>query len=230
MSLPNIPSAEQTLKELSPLTEALYEIFPDIAANRIVPYFRGRSLDVNRTLFACMIRYEVGLALQAKLGIDIENDDEALDNGEVSIEQLANNGIAGVFAGYHFKILKSSSEDGQLPVAGSSIRRKSFYGQQMLLIAIDQPLEELRPNAVILWNFESNYTRLRLWLSVPREGGESRKSTKAHYTEAVPHPITSIGPDPGHREHAEVAEPDVTEKRETPVKEEKKVQEEDILI
>jgi hypothetical protein len=206
MDITKIPLPDETLTELLPLTSALYDYFPE-AAKQATVYFRSRERDLNSTLLACMIRYEVKECL-SKVGIPVEEeeDDEVFHNINVPMERLANNGFEGTYNSYRFKILKS--DDGLLPIPQSP-KKCQYYGQQLSL-EMGIPPEFVRPNIVILWAFDPAYEIVHLLLSVPKEGGRTRATVKDYYTVPIPHPVTTLRPTLIAEPKEPIIEPEIT--------------------
>ena len=187
----SVPEAHQLLDDLRHLTNAVQEYLPQ-AAEIVLPYFKNRKREVSRPLVSNMIRYELkALLLEAGIPVTDEEDAEGLtylsENEKVPMEPIANDGLEGTFKGYRFKILRS--DDGQLPTPGYSERKQAFYGQQLALFAVAPGDPPVHLNVVLLWSFDPNYRIPRLYLSVPRQGGKTRRSVKAYYTVPVPNPI-----------------------------------------
>ena len=182
-------SKKQVIEELGPLTNVLYERFPQ--ASRIVtPYFRDRGLDINHPTASEMLRFEMKRLLTIS-GIQVEDEqrDEDVSVDSFAMYDLARNGLSGAYAGYAFRIWKSSF--GELPTPGPSLAKQAFYGQQMSLLPGPDP-QNVRPNVAILWRANVNYSAFDLFVSVPKAGGRTRASVEAYFTEPVPDPITLI--------------------------------------
>lgn len=186
MELPNIPSKEQALQELQTLTDSLYDFFPRIAAEEVVPYFSRRGRPVNARLATDILRYEAHWHL-TRLGIEVNfEDDSANDSIEpgVSLNWLANNGIEGTFANWAFKLLRS--RNGEVPRPGASVRRREFFSQQPWLMPPDsEDGVQLRPNVVLLWDFDAEYTEVSLRLAVPREVSYRNGYVRCYYNVPV---------------------------------------------
>ena len=139
------PVSGQVVEELAPLLRLVETLMPDLARERVWPYFDagGRMVDVS--LFAHMVRFELGNELRIH-GVATS---EYADDQSFGIDSLPLSGLQLSFQGYCIKILKSS--DGRCPPAGTSQRREAFYNQQI-------PLHGTRPNIVFLWDFTPNFT------------------------------------------------------------------------
>lgn len=214
MNITNVPSAEEVLHQIQPLTAALYDYFPE-AARIATAYFKDRGRLVNSILLPCLIRYEVKEALQSS-GIPVEDDEEdgSFQSINIPMEQLANNGIEGSFNSYQFKILKS--DDGLLPIPQSP-KKIQFYSQQLPL-ELGLSSESAHPNIVILWAFDANYETVRLLLSVPKEGGKFRAAVKDYFTVDIQHPATMLQGKSQLTMSEAPIEPEITVKEAQPVK------------
>ena len=195
MILPIVPSKEQVLSELFPLTTVLYETFPEIAADTVVPYFSDREHVVDQRLATDMLRYEIKYILNSH-GFDAEYDDDPMDQdapSEVDLKRLPNNGIEGTYRGWRFKLLRS--RNGCVPPPGRSERRKLYYAQQhyaqqLPLSGFEEPIRPpLLPNLVILWDFDSSYKRVTIRVAIPKESIGEFGIVSCYFNVPVPHPV-----------------------------------------
>ena len=161
MELQDFPTAEEALKELSVLTSTIQEFLIDATAV-VIPYFAERGLTTNRRLATDMLRYELLQQLR-EAGIPVENE-----NDQITVPVLSNNGIECSCDGWTVKVLRSAHD---IPPPGHSDKRSLFFGQQLPLIQFSgiQAGHDLRPNVVILWDFDYLYTTLALRLAAPWE-------------------------------------------------------------
>jgi hypothetical protein len=118
---------------------------------------------------------------------------------------LSNNGLAGSFDGYKYRILKAvkkykdstepKSLREKLPVPGSSPKKQAFYCQSHLLQyklnfgSQDNSDIRQRPNIIFLWD-KVNESRIDIYLSCPRYGNE--KIAIDYFTIPIQHPALSI--------------------------------------
>ena len=170
----------------------------------VVPYFSRRERAINERLATDMLRYEMLSHLQQR-GIKAEEVNEpslADDDPKLQVDSIPNNGIQGTFNDWPFKILRS--RDGRIPTPGNSIKRRAYYNQsgyqQFPLFPADEDFQP-RPNAVLLWNFDSPYESLHLRLAVPSNVSDSG-IVHCYYNEPVPDPTSpTLGtPDPGEED------------------------------
>ena len=189
MIIPNTPSKEQALAELFPLTALLYEAFPEIAENIVLPYFFDRQREVDERLATDMFRYEMKHVLNSR-GVDVDLDDEDMGQefqSEVDLNWLPNNGIEGTYKGWRFKLLRS--RNGSVPPPGRSERRKLYYAQQLPLAGFENPVKsQYRPNLVILWDFERPYKQVTINLAMPKESTGAFGAVQCHFNDVVRHP------------------------------------------
>ena len=214
MIIPLLPPTKQVLCELFPLTTALYETLPDIAADRVVPYFSERLRAVDRGLATYMLRYEIKYKLNSN-GIEAEFDSD-FESEEVQcgveLGRLSNSGIEGVFESWRFKLLRSRK--GAVPPPGRSGRRKQYYSQpfvrQLPLSGFGSRINSrLRPKIVILWDFDKSYKKVEIRIAVPREPQGEFGTVRCHLNVLVPHPVILTSQHP-ITENAPLAEPEVT--------------------
>jgi hypothetical protein len=111
---------------------------------------------------------------------------------------LSNNGLAGSFDGYKYRILKAAKMNSlrdKLPPPGVSPKKQDFYCQSHLLqykLNLDlsaNPDTKQRPNVIFLWD-KLSVSRIDIYLSCPRYGNE--KIALAYFTVPIQHPALSI--------------------------------------
>ena len=206
---------DQALGKIAPLTAALYEMFP-LGARQALLYFQTRGLEINRPLIVCMIRYEVK---QLLLSADFEVEDDDL-YGVLSVEHLANNGLACAYNGISVKILKS--DDGRLPVPGQSKRLQAYYAQAQQLEFRGEGFEErttIDLNVVVLWRFDPSYNVIELRLAAPKSGNYTRASVQEYWNVAIEHPAVGHRFEPPIQGVDVTMEPEIIKKEEEPVRE-----------
>ena len=185
-----LPSKEQALEELTDLIAMLYVAFPEIARECVIPYFSTRGRRPNPRLFTDMCRYEVRELLLIR-GIEVCDDNDA---DEIDLRELANNGIEILYRKqWGLKVLRS--RNGEVPGPGDSKRRRAYYAQQIRL-------SQSRPNAVILWDFDPDYTDVSLRLALPREV-DSNGDVSCHYNVPIPRPVLIL-PESSDQQEPEV--------------------------
>ena len=196
MILPSLPARKQVFRELSPLSTMLYETFPEIASDTVIPYFADRGRAIDQRLATDMLRYEILYALNS-LGVYAEYDDglAAQDAPSVvDLKQIQNNGIEGIFGGWRFKLLRSRS--GAVPPPGRSEQRKQYYAQrpppsqQLALYGLGEHRPSpLRPNAVILWDFDDGYKQVQIRIAIPQGFSGEFGAVRCYFNDLVPHPV-----------------------------------------
>ena len=191
MELQEFPSAEEALQELSYLTTAVRDFLIDATAV-VIPYFAERGLATNRRLATDMLRYEL-LSRLREVGIPVEDE-----NDQITVAALSNNGIECSCAGWSVKVLRSAHD---IPPPGHSDKRSRFLAQQLPLISFPeiQQGHGLRPNVVLLWDFDDLYATLTLRLAAPREVSSPWGPVGCFWNVPVPQPTNA----------AEMEEPDI---------------------
>lgn len=208
-----IPPPKQILDELHEFIAVLYGALDD--ANPKATEFlkhNGRIRKANNQLYPHLIRFLVHNYLDDE-GIKtqlVNENDEVIREEEYPEPKwehniLASNGIAGMIAGYNFRVLKALKAlevEQKLPPPGSSDTdspKRKFYcqnhlkGHQLYLVPPDKPTKPTsKPNIIFLWDVDRN-NAIILYLSVPRWGNSTK--AKAYYTELIPHPATTISSD-----------------------------------
>ncbi|MDQ4098454.1 MAG: hypothetical protein M3144_11370, partial [Actinomycetota bacterium] len=112
-------TAQFALSDLDGLLPLLWEALEAGAADANA-YFEEHGEPINRTLYPGIVRYRV---LQGLNSAGVEAVEFALAN-------IANNGIEVRYGQYRLRILKA--EDGEVPRAGISARKRAFYCQESL--------------------------------------------------------------------------------------------------
>ena len=186
----SLPSKEQAFEELADLTAMLYIAFPEVARKWVIPYFSNRGRRPNARVVTDLCRYEVRELLLIQ-GIEVCDDNDA---DEIDLRELANNGIEILYRKqWGIKVLRS--RNGEVPGPGDSKRRRAYYAQQIRL-------SQSRPNAVILWDFDPDYTDVSLRLALPREVNRNG-DVSCHYNAHIPRPVL-ITPESSDQQEPEV--------------------------
>lgn len=214
-----IPDQQQTQMELTPLIDALYEILPEAAAERVLPYFGIAGYSVNDELASHMLRHEIVHRLALK-GVDVRCDDETEDeqeSTELELKPLSYSGIEGTYKGWRFKLLRS--RNGAVPPPGKSRRRALFYSQdeQLPLPGFEDRImsiaERHRPNVTLLWNADSEYGYFFIRVAIPKRPTSAYGTVECYFNVPVPRrggPSTTRGDINGLTETPQ--EPDMTRK------------------
>lgn len=186
MQLPQLPVFEDIFPNLEQLATILYEVF-EVSTPEAKDYFENRGEPIDRYLFNDLVRYGVKKRLVTRGHSVVHEEEEhgAVDNGN-SFRPLANNGLAGAYNGYRYRILKA--DDGTLPPPSPSKRKQAFFSQQLAFPDMgigDQQV--FRPNVVFLWETDSKSNFSRLQLSCPKSGDGNK--AEHYFTEPIPHPV-----------------------------------------
>ena len=174
MNSPTPPDSDEALAALDPIRPILWEALEHGIATARAHFTQG---PVNGSLGSHIARFHAREHLVA--------------NG-VECEHLALNGIGLKYGGYYIRVLKA--DDGELPVAGSSVRRQRFYcqlPQQQELFAVEAGDVEIEPevNLVVLWDVvRGSFNGLSLALACPKAGGTTKASVEAHWYREFQHP------------------------------------------
>ncbi len=181
MNTPNILGAEETLLRLTPLIQSLYHAL-EAATQEARLYFDQRKEPADPFLFPCLVRYHAKLILN-----------EAGQNANYELDDLANNGLYLRYAGFQIRVLKS--DNGRLPVPGASKQKQEFYNQQLsfgFMEANSGNPENPILNLVVLWDVTSRQNLEPLILACPKAGSETRESVEEHWQIEIPHPAQLI--------------------------------------
>lgn len=177
MISPTIPGPEETLAQLASLILPLYRSI-EASIQEARGFFDEREVSVDPYLFPCLVRYHAKLFLE-----------EAGQTADYELDDLANNGLYLRFGGYQIRVLKS--DNGKLPVPGTSRPKQEFYSQQLefdfMQSAPGQPIRGLL-NLVVLWDVTGLRNLERLTLVCPKAGSTTRDSVEQHWEIQIPHP------------------------------------------
>jgi hypothetical protein len=178
-------SPDVILKALSSLTPTIYSALE--TANEIAPQCIGlfcnkQNIDdddkkIIRLLYPSLLRAIVQALLnsqQFKTQALLEKDGNVKDILDWQCHILSNNGLAGTYGEYNYKILKGI--DGKLPPPGFSRRKRDFYRQTHLLQSRFKTIESSsdiiivsqKPNVIYLWDRISS--AIVMYLSCPSGG------------------------------------------------------------
>lgn len=169
MSSPSIATA--ALADLDPVLRVLWEALEEGAADA-QHYFDGHGEPANRTLYPGLVRYRALQYLQAA----------GLDASEFDLANLANNGIEIRSGAYRLRTLKA--DDGEVPRAGSSARRRNFYLQGTLFPSNEA---ERATNLVVLWDY-GPLGITELTLACPLAPESPTHGVQVAWMAPIPHP------------------------------------------
>lgn len=186
LKLPCIPTFEEIFRKIRPLliftTQALEEAVP-----RAKDFFEGQGKGVDKYLFNDLVRYYVKCSLE-NAGFSVEEEEQEETVTDYQFHGLANNGLAGAFNCFRFRILKA--DHGELPLPGPSETKQQYYNQQLPLlfdIPFDEYVKTVHPNLLILWEVDAHHNFAQLRLACPKSGGKTRDSVQAYFNEPIPH-------------------------------------------
>lgn len=188
--LPFRPEFEDIYGEVVRLLIRTHEVM-----EQAIPQAKGFFVEENKPvdiyLFNDLVRYYAKEMLQDS-GFTVEDDLEEV--AEYRFKTLVNNGLSGEFNQYSFRILKADHGSVPMPV---SQEKRNFYNQHQQLAlpfnALDiEPSMKVRPNILILWEIDSQYSFLRLRLACPKTVGDTCESLEVYFNEPLPHAAEMI--------------------------------------
>jgi hypothetical protein len=201
----SIPEAKEVVGDFEPIIPFLYGAFelahsivPEIIRPHIVSCSEFKS--ATKWIYAPFMRFLVQSFLHDD-GIQTHLWQETDENNlKWEPRILANNGLAGSFKGYEYRILKAMSSDDlskKLPPPGYSRVKKRYYRQDHLkafqpyLLPPDGMHSQIaKPNMIFLWETIDNC--VNLYLSCPSWGDEV--TAAAYYIVPIEHPVTTYKP------------------------------------
>jgi len=193
---------DQIIQDLSPLSPIIFTVLE--TANSVVPecidIFRTRCTDqenipkrVYNNLYPSLMRAIVQVLLHShnlktQALLDTEGKIEDVLDWECKI--LSNNGLAGMYSEYNYRILKAL--DGKLPPPGKSGFKRNFFCQSHLMqrkfrLFPEQDSEVQKANVIYLWDIGRE--GITLALSCPKWGNVSK--AESYFTEPIQHPVLS---------------------------------------
>jgi len=199
---------DEIVRELSPISPIVFTVLE--TANSVVPecidVFRNTCsykdkipTRIYKNLYPSLMRAIVQVLLhhqniQTQALFDTDGKIEDMLDWECNV--LSNNGLAGKYCGYNYRILKALN--GKLPPPGNSSRKREFYRQAHLAqskfcLFPDEQSNIQKSNVIYLWdNIGGN--KINLTLVCPKWGNTSK--AKDYFAESIEHPVLSIKPEP----------------------------------
>jgi hypothetical protein len=190
MSLLTASPPDKVVEDLKLIIPVLYEGM-EAGATAARDYFGGLDAEIEPFLFATLTRYHANRRLnQLSPAVPFAR------------AELSNNGIFLVYNMYHLRILKM--DDGQVPSAGHSQSKHSFYSQiwqpPLPYAELDEPAPHDHLNLVVLWDVSKRGNLKDLVLVCPKRSGIGRCGVSIHWSIAIGHPATTPqderGPEP----------------------------------
>lgn len=129
---------EQALDDLADVLPLVWEALEAGAADAS-NYFEHHGEGINATLYPCVVRYRAIQVLEAS----------GVEASEFARSNIANNGIEILSGKYRLRALKADS-DGEVPRAGTSMRKRNFYYQGSLFPTL---ADADMTNLVVLWDY-----------------------------------------------------------------------------
>ena len=170
------------LKELRVFHEHL-QVSLEEAVRQATEYFREKQLIVDIYLINDLIRYHTKRLMREKANLELFEEYEIDDN-------LANNGLAGTYAGYHIRVFKGRHDGFLIP--NSNIKAAFFCQQLEFNMGVKLPvsLVNKRPNVIFLWGLDGNLSLTPLRFVCPKSGVIYRNITEVYYDEILSNPVT----------------------------------------
>lgn len=176
----------KTLDDLGPILPLIYEAC-EFGTGHAKTYFPDNNVPICPALAPAIARHWIRLKLYEQTGIlaDFEPND------------LPNNGIEFVYAGYTIKVWKSV--EGDLPPAGPSKQRQHFLRQlrpaplQMTFGEILVPVDG-KGNLIVLWTVDKEYKLHRVTLVCTYSDLTGQASVAIEWQEDISHPAFNITP------------------------------------
>jgi hypothetical protein len=163
---------EQALGDLADVLPLVWEALEAGAADAS-HYFERHGERINATLYPCVVRYRAIQVLEAA----------GVDASEFARSNIANNGIEILSGRYRLRALKADS-DGEVPRAGTSMRKRNFYYQGSLFPTL---ADADMTNLVVLWDYnQQGITDVSL--ACPLAPESKMTEVKVAWMVTIPHP------------------------------------------
>lgn len=189
-----IPPFEVILKELHVFHKQLQIALED-GVRQGLDYFDEKKLPIDIYLLNQLIRYHTKRLMEEKASINLYEMDD-----------LANNGLAGAYGGYHIRVFKGNK--GNLPIP-NSWTKVAFFCQQLDL-GLDIPLQAIKkPNVFFLWELDNKYSLIPLRLVCPQFAEIGHDVTATYYDEILTNPVIEVGPEQRMGEMTESGDLDI---------------------
>lgn len=169
-------TAQLALADLDGVLALLWEALEAGAADAH-RYFEEHGETINRTLYPGIVRYR---AIQILTSAGVEATEFELAN-------IANNGIEISHGTYKLRVLKT--EDGEVPRAGTSARKRNFYCQGTLF---GTDWDSTTTNLVLTWDY-SGAVITELTLACPLAAESKSAGVHLAWSAPVPHPAERRG-------------------------------------
>lgn len=198
---------DKIIQDLSPISTITFTVLE--IANSVVPecigIFQTRCTDqeqipkrVYNYLYPSLMRAIVQVLLHSqniKTQALYDTDGEIIDILDWKCRVLSNNGLAGTYSGYNYRILKALN--GKLPPPGNSGIKLDYYRQDHLIqrkfrLFPDEDSNIQKPNVIYLWD-NVGTTRITLALSCPKWGNIGK--AEDYFTYPIEHPVLSLKPE-----------------------------------
>jgi hypothetical protein len=171
MTFTSIPDPQETLAAISRLHPEIYRAI-DHGALKAKEYFEAEGLEKEQSIFSGLVRLHARAYLR-NIGIET-----------MQVERLNLCGLSLRIPSYAIKMWKT--QDGKLPVPGTSTPKQEFYQQP--LFSDGAQIDEL--NLAVLWNLDSLDHLSAVWLVCPKDGDE--RSAEVHWTIRIPDPTLAV--------------------------------------
>lgn len=185
MILHTLPDPDETREQLQSVTDVIWAAL-EHGLVKTREYFEQEGTEIDPWLAANITRYHARIHLE----------DHQADASYGRVE-LLNCGLRVVTLrdGRYYDVWIKKSDDGDLPVP-QSYSMLAFYHQPVMIgfyleqseaVAVTDSL-----SLMLLWETPKSYTHIAsLMLVLPAQGGESKSDVQAHWSIAVPHPMTT---------------------------------------
>lgn len=177
------PASDDALRDLSDFLPIVWEAM-DSAVTGAASFFPD-GVAIDTCLFPNLVRY---YAKQFFENRHLQAEEE--ESTEFDRIGLANNGLCVVRGRYAIRIRKS--DNGLVPVPGSSQTLQQFYKQQPLPFNLaNRPIQIVDTSLMLLWEVDAVCRLVGMELSCPRAGTTTRSSVELHWSVPLVNPMAT---------------------------------------
>jgi hypothetical protein len=187
MKQTNLPAAQLTLARLGHVAPTIQEVL-DKAITLARGFFEGRDLEVDRSLFPDLVRFEAKLLLDSPKYKAIGYE----------FVTLSRNGLLVIYKylGCTYRIrIRKADEEGELPLNNLSRTLKDYCKQrdpyprlaEMSLAEMERYESPELIKLFVVWDVNDNYVLTETYLCCPKG-----ISGEMYFADEIPHAVTTI--------------------------------------
>ncbi len=177
---PTIPTAEQALEILAPISPDIYRAFED-GISKATIYFKNEGIEPRDPwAFAMIVKLHAREYLR-----------KCSEFASVAFDKLSLCGISFHYKDWQIRLWRSADHaNPKLPHPGRSESKRKYYVQMELFPEKSEAPTELR--FVILWDVNKDSKLEALWLVFPRNFNQRTGEITVYWAKELPNPILGV--------------------------------------